>query len=460
MCCLFYTFSFVLRRNTSQSAQSDLSIDTANSTTNKKTPRHRYVPKLLFIANKRFLPEEALELVNKRLELARKEDNSAKRLEHINSAKSRLKDAENVFTSAEVKDLALSEGIANAYHEHGTLLDDLGYHDKAKKSHSKAEKWGYVNVVGRDTGSLHPLAKSNTIHQLPLPTAVLTVAPSAAAIMYQDSSKADVTQLNHQDHSLHVTPAKVNDGKPIPNKDGMHIQQKIFDQDITPPVAKYALPKPNERITSTPQLAYCLSLLHPSMISKEQLDQSECDWLQDGAIDPDEQRRLQTMATDLVRAFVREDLKKSGVVAEVVSLVAVLEQEDFRKLLQAFVDGINQSMLLDVHLLNGLAQLIRNAPQGYIDADDLVKILELHNTRLKDTHKQSTRHTYQLAQTISQVLDSMVDSQIKGLSREQLHEPLSDYLDELRQDQDPYLVYQATYAYQALQYIPDDETIL
>ncbi|KAF9991382.1 hypothetical protein BGZ80_009164, partial [Entomortierella chlamydospora] len=54
----------------------------------------------------------------------------------------------------------------------------------------------------------------------------------------------------------------------------------------------------------------------------------------------------------------------------------------------------------------------------------------------------------------------MVDSQVKGLSREQLHEPLSDYLKELQKDSDPYLVYQAVYAYQALQYIPDDETIL
>ncbi|KAF9991687.1 hypothetical protein BGZ80_008960, partial [Entomortierella chlamydospora] len=101
-----------------------------------------------------------------------------------------------------------------------------------------------------------------------------------------------------------------------------------------------------------------------------------------------------------------------------------------------------------------------NAPQGYIEADDLVKILELLNARLKNTHKQSTRHTYQLALTISQVLDSMVDSQVKGLSREQLHEPLSDYLRGLQQNSDPYLIYHAAYAYQALQYILDDETIL
>ncbi|KAF9991997.1 hypothetical protein BGZ80_008765, partial [Entomortierella chlamydospora] len=221
-------------------------------------------------------------------------DDSVKTLELINSAKSLLKDAENIFVSKKVKDPVLIEGIANAYHEHGKLLEDLGHHDKAKKSHSKAEKWGYVGVVGRDTSSLHRLL---------LPTAALTVAPSAAAAMYQDSSKTDVTQPNHQVQIPHVAPATVNRDKPTPNKDSMQIQQKIFDQNVTPPIVKYTLPEAGERIASTSQLAYCLSLLRPPMISEEGLDQSECDWLQHGGIDPDEQRRLQTMATDLIRAF-------------------------------------------------------------------------------------------------------------------------------------------------------------
>ncbi|KAG0008134.1 hypothetical protein BGZ80_003822, partial [Entomortierella chlamydospora] len=400
--------------------------------------------------------EEALELANKRLELARKDD-TTNALGLLNSAKLLLKDAEHTFASKRINDPALSEGIANAYHEHGRLLDDLGHHDKAKKSHSKAEKWGYVDIVSRHTGSSHPLGKSDTIRRSLLPTAALSIASSVAAVMYRDSSKIDVTQLNHQDHTLHPTPLEV---KPTPNKDVVHIPQKIFDQNINPPITKYDLPEPNGRISSTPQLAYCLSLLHLSMVSKEELDQNEYAWLQARVDDHDEHERLQTMATDLIRAFVQEGLKKSDVVAEVVSMAAVLGQEDFRKLLQEFVDDINQSVLLDVHLLNGLAQLVRNSPQGYIDADDLVKILELLNTRLKDTHSQSTQHTYQLALTISQVLDSMVDSQVEGLSREQLHEPLSDYLKGLQQNSDPYLIYQAAYAYQALQYIPDDETIL
>ncbi|KAG0009037.1 hypothetical protein BGZ80_002803, partial [Entomortierella chlamydospora] len=350
-------------------------------------------------------PEEALELVNKRLELARKEDDSVKKLELINNVKPLLKDTENILVSKNAKDPALSEGIAHAYHEHGTLLDAFGHHDKAKKSHGKAKKWGYVDIVGRETGSLHSLGKNDAVRRSLLPTVALSCAPVAAAAMYQDSPKTDVTdgtQLDNQDHTLHATSAKVNNGKPTPKENGMRIQQKIFDHNITPPITKYALLEPDARISSTPQLAYYLSLLNSSMISKEELDQSERDWLQARDVDPDERERLQTMATDLIRAFVREDLKKSGVVAEAVSLAAVLEQEDFRKLLQVFVDGISQSLLLDVHLLNGLAQLIRNAPQGYIEVDDLVKILGLLNARLKDTHKQSTRHSYQLALTISQ----------------------------------------------------------
>lgn len=53
----------------------------------------------------------------------------------------------------------------------------------------------------------------------------------------------------------------------------------------------------------------------------------------------------------------------------------------------------------------------------------------------------------------------MADANVKDLDREKLHEPLSLYLDGLRRSNDPYLVYQAAYAFQALQYVPDNETL-
>ncbi|KAF9426898.1 hypothetical protein BGZ76_002553, partial [Entomortierella beljakovae] len=218
-----------------------------------------------------------------------------------------------------------------------------------------------------------------------------------------------------------------------------------------------SVPIPGERITTTIQLTYCLSLSRSSPISKEEIGKHK---LQAETIDPDEQMRLQSMATDMIRAFIREDPKTHETVGEIVSLATVLDQDEFRKLLMTFVDGINKSYLLEVHLLNGLALLIRNSKQGYMDSDDLVKILELLNARLKDIHGQSEGHASPLVLAISNILDSMVDCQVKGLSHEQLHEPLSDYLKGLKRSSDPYFAYQVAYAHQALQYIPDDETIL
>ncbi|KAK3807580.1 MAG: hypothetical protein J3Q66DRAFT_444697 [Benniella sp.] len=52
----------------------------------------------------------------------------------------------------------------------------------------------------------------------------------------------------------------------------------------------------------------------------------------------------------------------------------------------------------------------------------------------------------------------MADTKVSGLDRETLHEPLSLYLDAMKGNSEPYLVYQAAYACQALLCVPDDET--
>jgi hypothetical protein len=75
-----------------------------------------------------------------------------------------------------------------------------------------------------------------------------------------------------------------------------------------------------------------------------------------------------------------------------------------------------------------------------------------------DTHQQSSQHMYQLTMAVSHVLDAMADTKVTDLNREKLHEPLSSYLSGLKKSSDPFLVYQAAYAYQALLCVPDDET--
>ncbi|KAF8979920.1 hypothetical protein BGZ46_004838 [Entomortierella lignicola] len=240
----------------------------------------------------------------------------------------------------------------------------------------------------------------------------------------------------------------------------MSLTQTIFDKTSAPTAAKYVLPDMGTRITSTPQLAYCLSLLRSSLVPVDAISEIENEWLQSVAKDTDEKERLQSIATDLIRAFVRDDVKTSDAVAEIVCLSAVLDPIEFSRLLREFVNNIGQSATLDLPLLNGLAHLLRNATSVNINVDDLVKILDFLYLRLKETHQQSIQHVYRLTTTVSCVLDGMVDCQVKGLKREQLHEPLSEYLKKLQGSPDPILIYQAAYAYQALQHIPDDESLL
>jgi hypothetical protein len=166
---------------------------------------------------------------------------------------------------------------------------------------------------------------------------------------------------------------------------------------------------------STPQLVTCLTLMQVAPAPGEIMDTTTRTWLQAIEKDTDEQERLTVMATDVVRAFKRDELKDAKAVAEVVSLTPVLDKDTFRDLLSEFYTGVNQSGLLDHHSLEGLAQLVQGADPGYLDADDLVKILQLLSTRLKETHGQSLNHKYLLTLTVSHVLDAMADTSVKNL---------------------------------------------
>ncbi|KAF9574956.1 hypothetical protein EC968_004958, partial [Mortierella alpina] len=157
------------------------------------------------------------------------------------------------------------------------------------------------------------------------------------------------------------------------------------------------------------------------------------------------------------RAFHRDELKDADAVAEVTFVAPVLEISEFRSLLKIFVNSLKDSALLEVHSLEGITRLLDSAP-ATIEADDLVKTLHHINTNLQTTHGQSPDHIYTLTTTVSRVLDAMANSHVEGIERENLHQPLYDYLEGLKGSDDPYLVYQAAYAFQALQCVPNDES--
>ena len=235
--------------------------------------------------------------------------------------------------------------------------------------------------------------------------------------------------------------------------------EHIFPRNVRPSAIPFHPPEPDSRLIDTRQLAYCLGLLQANIEADDILDPAARTWLLNTKNEADEKERLSTLATDVIRAFKRDEFKDAKSVTEVVFLAPVLERDDYRYLVKEFYSGIDQSGLLDVYHLEGLARLIQGSGSGYLDSDDLVKVLTLLSARLRSTHHQSTAHLYQLTVAVSHVLDAMADASVQGLNRETIHEPLSSYLDELKQNSDPYLVYQAAYAYQALLCVPDDESL-
>ncbi|KAF9275602.1 hypothetical protein BGZ68_010659 [Mortierella alpina] len=238
------------------------------------------------------------------------------------------------------------------------------------------------------------------------------------------------------------------------------------------PSHRSELPKPDAPFISTPQLVYCLGLLSKLQTSSSHstftsnvdggaLSEAEQHWIQTLSQDTNEQERLHSLATKLIAEFMDDDLKDSSTIAEIVCLAPVLTPPHYRRLLGHFIDTIENSTLLEFALVNGLSHLIQRAGHttgGYLRPSDLVSILRVLNLRLQRTHQQSSEDLYPMVRAVSNVLDAMADSAVTGLDRVEVHEPLRVYLDGLRENSDPYLVYHAAYAYQALQYIPDNES--
>ncbi|GJJ74193.1 hypothetical protein EMPS_06551 [Entomortierella parvispora] len=364
---------------------------------------------------KRTLPShEAIERATAQLEKARHTQDRRRAQKYCDDAKEALGrlNFSKITTDR--------DHIIAIYREHARILEKVGLPNEAKLSYSKAEELGRMGGQAGHTDAVSPVTPPLTP-----PTATLT----------------------HQ-------PADAVDNIASPKKD---VMITLFTKDYPPPIVPCDLPQVDDRLVSTHQLAYCLALLQASPSTIDELDPQSRSWLTATEHNQVEKDRLQTLSADLIRALVRDELKDMAAITEIMCLASVLSESDFRILLNQFVSSINDAVLMDIHAMQGLTQLIQGAPPGYMDADDMVKILSLLSTRLQETFQQSPDRIYQLTLTVSPVLDAMADYNILGLNRVKPHGPLLSYLERLKSDKDPYIVFQAACAYQALQCVPDDE---
>ncbi|KAF9355422.1 hypothetical protein BGX34_010487 [Mortierella sp. NVP85] len=361
-------------------------------------------------------PKQALQLANVYLDNARKIEEPVIALVLCHDTEVTLSRATKAVKRTE--DQATVRNIGTAYIELGELLEKRGHATEADVSYKKAAKLGVVRQP--------KVAQPSATEPEPSKPISITSTPLEGSGTNENTS---------------MIPAR------------------IFKENVRLPTIESELPEADERLKDTPQLAYCLSLLRFIGSADDQLEPATKNWLQAVEKDTDEQERLHTMAIDVIRAFKRDELKDAKAVAEVVYLAPVLNNDTFHDVLRELYSGIDHSGLLNVHYLEGLGRLIHGAHPGLLHADDLVKILDLLSKRLRDTHVQSTHHMHRLTLAVSRVLDAMVDTNVTGLDREKLHHPLHNYLGELKLSRDPFLVYQAAYAYQALLCVPDNETI-
>ncbi|CAO3565462.1 unnamed protein product [Mortierella alpina] len=255
----------------------------------------------------------------------------------------------------------------------------------------------------------------------------------------------------------------------------------VFTENVSRTTTGITLSTIDARIDRTSQLALCITLLPKNTAASLQskghhtafdltnktswiasTDGAEQEWVLAIEGHPIKQDHLRWLGSRIVEEFIKHAVKDPIAVSEVVLLGSVLDQAHYRKLLNCFIEELNKSVLLDVDLLQGLVQLVQCSSPTFLDADDLVKILSILKVRLIETHQQSSEHQYHLTLAVARLIDVMAEPahQVKDLPRVEEREPLAKVLAGLQASADPYLMYQALYAFQALQYVPDDESAL
>ncbi|KAF9331796.1 hypothetical protein BGZ91_011974, partial [Linnemannia elongata] len=247
------------------------------------------------------------------------------------------------------------------------------------------------------------------------------------------SSASDIN--SYADHPVISSPLLE---KPLPAPVETKRTSNIFLENLAAPVMKTELPAVQDRIEVNQQSAYCTALLlrgsslplsipaqlegqacDPTVALQKppNLNKKEIDWLAEMDKNPPAKERIHWLGTRMVDEFAKDVLKISTEIAEIALLESLV-------------------------------------------SDDLIKILRVLRICLQDTHQQSSDHPFHLTLALSRLLDVMAEHKVKDLNRVEDREPLLGILSGLKDSSDPYLMYQACYALQALQNVPDDESAL
>ncbi|KAG0367829.1 hypothetical protein BGX24_003069 [Mortierella sp. AD032] len=350
-------------------------------------------------------PQMELQLINIYLDNGR---TASKKGQHqialvlCEEAEASLSKMKKCMKAAQVQDVTdLRHGVACAFLELSKLLEEMNQQERAKESRSKAHAWGNTEVEMLSISTRPSLETGISIAthlSLGAPVPIVAQPPLKTTNTTQLSLKASGSTAAQQplETTVSVLTQPARDTLATIDVDKA-VDGDVLIQGRAPSVIEHKLPEPDA-------------------------------------------------------------LKDPGDIAEVACIGPFLNRNNFRALLEQFIVTTQNSNLLNIHTLDGLAKLVQGANEGYLEADDLVRILTVLNARLQATHAQTDGYIYQLMWPVSRVLDAMANCKVEGLDRVTLHERLSGYINELKSNTDPHMVYLAAYTFQALECVPDNES--
>ncbi|GJJ69523.1 bilin biosynthesis protein [Entomortierella parvispora] len=407
-----------------------------------------------------FSVQDALRRARAHIEAAREVGSSKQTvITHYRAAKSALCKVGDMETNLE----SLKEVIA-AFQELAVVLDHSEEQERAVKCRQRAETMrkkldGRMRLFAAaiapsliGPGFSQPIAQAGAAHWSSL--ASLSSTPSTVTTVSTSTATCINPVLAHRP----LSPAISREATSCSASTTVTKSLLFFSNDVKPVLSICPLPCPGEPLQTTRQLAYCLALLQ-TPDQEENLPLEVLEYRQRILDNPDEKSRLESMSGQIIQAFKKDSMKDAAAVAEVVELAPVLNGDQSRFLFTTFIDTMNQSEILHLHSVEGLAKVIHEAAPGSIDSDDLVRILRSLHNKLQSTHSESNRNRCLLLSAVSRVLDAMGDAHVGDVDRVNLHEPLTDLLRESESSECPYLTFQAAYATQALLNVSDDENI-
>ncbi|KAK3808248.1 MAG: hypothetical protein J3R72DRAFT_481088 [Linnemannia gamsii] len=258
-------------------------------------------------------------------------------------------------------------------------------------------------------------------------------------------NKSSNQSLNTQDHAQVTGPSfiasqpasipmRINHSAPLSTSAGNTATvpsagQKsisgIFSEDLPKPTIKTHLPDALDLIEMTQQLVYTQRLIREGRLvippetaaisatpTTEPIEESqgntitesntpraqgEQEWMPNeteriwiGAQDHIQQYHFCELVKNVVAEFVKDDLKESATIAEVVILGPILDCDTYRTLLNCLIAKCKQDINFNSLLFQGLVQLIEDVSPDYLEHGDLVNTLTVLQESLKRLHKSSS----------------------------------------------------------------------